>query len=259
MHICTFLETECAGLHRLVRIADLVQFYTMPTPEQIYAALEARRTELGLSQAEVGARAFGKADNAAFQALRRGSSPSADKLAALCQAVDWEFYFGPPRETGPITQVILDGTEYASIALHEATLSAGPGFNNGGSNIIDHLAFRCDWLSRLGMQASQACLARVHGDSMFPTLSPNDMVLIDTRHTAPPVRTRSDKDKRRSPIYAFVQDGEARVKRIDRPEADMLMLISDNPDYVPEVFTGQRASSLQIIGKVMWWGHTNAA
>lgn len=178
-------------------------------------------------------------------------------LMKLADVLGLDFYFGPPRESGPITQVTLDGAEYASIGLHEASLSAGPGFTNGGSNIIDHLAFRRDWLSRIGVNPGAACLARVIGDSMFPTLSPNDMVLIDTRHTEPVVRPRTDRDKRRSPIYVFIQDGEARVKRIERPEPDLIMLISDNPDYAPEALTGQRAVSLQIIGKVMWWGHTN--
>ena len=256
MLIYIILETVCANLHRLAPTAFLVQIYTM-NPLQIFEALEARRTGLGLSQAEVCIRAFGKSDNSAFQALRRGSSPSADKLAALCSAVGWEFYFGPPRESGPITQVTVDGSDYASIALHEASLSAGPGVINGGSNIIDHLAFRRDWLKRLDINPSKACLARVTGDSMFPTLSPNDMVLIDNRHTDPPIRARGSKDKRRSSIYAFVQDGEARVKRIERPESGLLILLSDNPDCAPEALTGARATALHIIGKVVWWGHTN--
>jgi phage repressor protein C with HTH and peptisase S24 domain len=179
-------------------------------------------------------------------------------LMKLAEVLDLEFYFGPRRETGPIEQVTLDGTEYASIALHDAFLSAGPGSDNHGSNIIDHLAFRRDWLRRLNVDPGKACLARVCGDSMFPTLSPNDMMLIDTRITEPPVRARSDKDKRRSSIYAFVQDGEARVKRIERPEPDLIMLLSDNPDYAPEALTGRQAAAFQIIGKVMWWGHTAA-
>jgi phage repressor protein C with HTH and peptisase S24 domain len=195
---------------------------------------------------------------ALFKNLSSGSLPAADRLAALLLEIGETLILGadPPRETGLITQVTLDGTEYASVALHDAFLSAGPGCSNGGSNVIDHLAFRRDWLSRIGVSPTQACLARVRGDSMFPTLSPNDMVLINTKLTEPPVRARSDKDKRRASIYAFIQDGEARVKRIERPDPDMIMLLSDNPDYSPEILTGARAASVQIIGKVVWWGHT---
>ena len=185
------------------------------------------------------------------------SGPTLSRVEEICEALGLELYIGPSRDSGPVTQVTLDGAQYASIALHEASLSAGPGIANGVSNVIDHLAFRRDWLERLGVIPTSACLARVIGDSMFPTLSPNDMVLIDTRHNEPPIRARGSKDKRRSSIYAFVQDGEARVKRIERPEPDLIILLSDNPDHPPETLTGARATSLQIIGKVVWWGHTN--
>ncbi|WP_229825921.1 S24 family peptidase [Gemmobacter nanjingensis] len=234
-----------------------MQFYTMPTPEEIYLALEARRTELGLSQAEIGQRAFGKADNAAFQALRRGSSPSADKLASLCRAVGWELYFGPPREVAAVEQVTLDGADYAHIPLHDAMLAAGAGAFNGTETVVDSLAFRREWLQRIGVSASTARLARVQGDSMQPSLWHGDMILIDTRTNEPPVRDRDQRDQRRSPIYALIDNGEARVKRIERPSPDQMLLISDNTDYPPELRQGTDLKAITIIGKVAWWGHTN--
>lgn len=60
--------------------------------------IEERRKARGLTQAEVGMLAFGKADNSAFQNLRRGAMPSVDKLAALAEALGLEFYIGPGRE-----------------------------------------------------------------------------------------------------------------------------------------------------------------
>lgn len=257
MLFCINQETDCVNLHILVRRSVLVQFYTMPTPEEIYVALEARRTELGLSQAEVGHRAFGKADNAAFQALRRGSSPSADKLSALCRAVGWELYYGPPREAGQVEQLALDGADYAHIPLHSAMLAAGAGVSNGNEAVVEYLAFRRDWLRRLGVSASEAKLARVQGDSMQPSLWPGDIILIDTRANEPPVRMRDTRDQRRSPIYALIDNGEARVKRVERPTPDQVLLSSDNPDYAPELRQGVDAKNITIIGKVVWWGHTN--
>lgn len=154
-------------------------------------------------------------------------------------------------------QVTLKGADYASIPLHEAWLSAGPGIDNGGANFVDHLAFRRDWLKRIGISASQSCLARVWGDSMFPTLSPGDMVLLDTSKTAPPVRQRSSTDRRRTGIWAFVDNGEARIKRVERPNDSTMLLLSDNPDHPPELLSGSQLASVQIIGKVVWWGHTS--
>lgn len=231
----------------------------MKTVQDTFAEMVDQRLKALNTNAFAVENAAGLPPDAVRNVLRsvKKDGPSISRVKEICDALGLDFYFGPPREVGPITQVTLDGADYASIALHEASLSAGPGIANGCSNVIDHLAFRKDWLTRLGVSADQACLARVIGDSMFPTLSPNDMVLIDTRHKEPPIRARGDKDKRRSSIYAFVQDGEARVKRIERPEHDLLILLSDNPDCAPEALTGARATALHIIGKVVWWGHTN--
>ena len=229
----------------------------MPSAKEIYDMLEARRLELGLSQAEVGARAFGKADNAAFQALRRGSSPSADKLESLCGALGLEFYFGPPREAGIVPTVTLDGAEFSHVPLHQAALAAGAGADNGHENVIGHLAFRRDWLTRIGVSPSNAVLCRAKGDSMSPCIHNDDLLLIDRSKNDAPVRPRTQEDRRPSPIYAILQDGQARVKRIERPELGLIMLMSDNPAYGPEVLSGPKVETLNIIGKVMWWGHTN--
>lgn len=226
--------------------------------KQILEMFEQRREELGLSQAQVGELAFGKADNSAIQNLKRGSVPALDRVQALATALGLDLYLGPKREAGPVEHVILEGIDYASVPLHDAFLSAGTGATNGSSNIVDHLAFRRDWLKRLGVNPTQACLARVSGDSMFPTLSSGDMVLIDTARKEPLIRQRDDRDKRRSPIYAFLESGEARIKRIERPDQNLMVLLSDNPDYAPQMRTNSQifALKLSIIGKVVWSGHT---
>jgi phage repressor protein C with HTH and peptisase S24 domain len=241
--------TPCARPH-------LMQIYTIMNTQELYEMIEDRRRELGLSQAQLGALAFGRADNSGVQNLKRGSSPTHDKLSQIAQALGFELYFGPPRETGTVKQVMLNNKDFAQIPLHEATLSAGHGSLNESDLVIDHLAFRRDWLQRIGLAASNASLARVTGDSMLPTIADNDLVLIDTTKRDPPQVSGSGKHPVKRPIYAVLIEGQARVKRLLQPSAGTLMLISDNPDYAPEVLTGTDAENLQIIGKVMWWGHT---
>ena len=180
-----------------------------------------------------------------FQALKR-----------LAEVLDLEHYFGPPRDTGPIETVILDGDDYAHIPLHDALLAAGAGAENPDESIIDHLAIRKDWLAKVCVPPSAARLARVHGDSMEPTMWDGDMVMINTASPAPQPRARAAQDRRRAPVYALIDNGEARIKRIERPSDDSMLLISDNPDYLPELRQGKDIQAIQIIGKVVWWGHT---
>lgn len=66
---------------------------------ELFALLDSRRAELGLSQAEVGRRAFGQADGSALQNIRRGSAPTFDKLQRLCEVLGVEFHVGPRRKS----------------------------------------------------------------------------------------------------------------------------------------------------------------
>lgn len=207
------------------------------------------------------ARRLGSSE-ALFKNLSSGSLPSADRLAVLLSEIGETLVLGRDQlsvDPSPVRNITLDAINYASIALHDAWLSAGSGAENHCRNVVDTLAFRCDWLKREGIDAGYACLARVMGESMLPTLAAGDMVLINQAQVEPTVRRRGAKDLRRSPIYALVENGEARIKRIERPDEETMILISDNPDYPPEIRTPAQRERLQttIIGKVMWWGHTS--
>ena len=177
-------------------------------------------------------------------------------LMKLAEVLDLEFYFGPRRDHGLVEHLLLDGTEYAHIPVHDALLAAGGGVRNAREDIIDTLAFRSEWLKRISVPASAARLARVHGDSMQPTLWPGDLVMINTLSTTPPLRVKDAKDQRRRPIYAIIDDGEARIKRLECLPGDTMVMVSDNPDYAPELRQGRELADLRIIGKVVWWGHT---
>ncbi len=223
--------------------------------QELLHAIKGELKRKGLTAAEVSERAVGNTALIANMSRERYGMPSTENLQALCDVLGWEFYVGPPRETGPVEQLSLRGKEYAHIPLHNALLAAGPGVTNNPEEIIDHLAFRRDWLNSLGVPASSARLVYVHGDSMRPTIWPGDLVMIDTRSRPSTVKRKDGRDSRRSPIYAIIDNGEARMKRIERPADDVLLLVSDNPDYAPELRQGAEVENIQIIGKVVWWGH----
>ncbi len=220
----------------------------------ILLLFEARMDELGMTQVELGMKAFGKPDNAAIQGLKRGSIPALDRVAAMAKALDLEVYLGPKRSKEPIPPLQLDAGEYMAIPERAAQLAAGNGAVNGNDQVIGHLIFRKDWLQRHSIQADKATLVHVTGNSMAPCILDGDLVLIDTRVTEIPVT--APKRGKPIPIYAFHQDGSDRVKRIARPTADLLLIISDNPEFPPEAITGPRLKALNIIGRVRWFGHT---
>lgn len=175
-------------------------------------------------------------------------------LMKLADVLGLEFYFGPPRDTDPAAAPPpANPDDFAHIPLHAALLAAGDGRENGTEEIIDYLAFRRDWLRRVGVAPGHAVLARVEGESMQPSIWHGDMVMIDRLRIDIPVRARITESRHRSPVYALLEDGKARVKRIERPSPDQLVLISDNPDFAPQFVHPDTTS---IIGRVVWWGHT---
>jgi len=177
---------------------------------------------------------------------RKKDGPSLSRAKEICDALGLEFYFGPPRATGPVETVILGNEDFTAVPRYDAPLSAGPGADNGDAQVVEKLAFRRDWLARIGVAPSAAVLVPVSGDSMAPTLHDGDLALIDTNRKA--VRTGQ--------VYALTDlDGSTRVKRLDRLPTG-LILRSDAPTHPAEFRPIPDAARVAIIGQVVWSGHT---
>ena len=191
----------------------------------------------------------------AVRSILRGGKKAGTTLNRaqdVCNALGLELYIGPRRDSGAV-QVIDREAEYAHIPVHDAMLAAGAGAFNGAEEVVDFLAFRRDWLRRLGLDPSRAVIARATGDSMQPCVWHGDLVLIDLSRIDPPMHSRPDRG-RRAPVFALLDEGAAKIKRVQWIEPGLAVLLSDNPDYAP---TFARAENLSIIGKVVWWGHTS--
>lgn len=185
----------------------------------------------------------------AVRSILRGGKKSGttiNRAREVCEALGLELYIGPPRVSGPIETVNIGNEDYAPIPRLDARASAGPGTENTNAQVIEKLAFRRDWLARMGVDASRAVLVSVKGDSMAPGLQDGDLALIDRRR----------QEVRSGNVYALTDtDGSTRVKRIDLlPEG--LILRSDAPQYPTEFRAPGDANRVQIIGQVVWSGHT---
>lgn len=123
--------------------------------------------------------------------------------------------------------------------------SMGNGSVIHSEQIVDHLAFRAEWVrTALGASPEQLVLISAIGDSMEPTLRAGDLLLID----------RSVTGVKHDSIYAFAVGDELRVKRVQRLYDGTLIVKSDNPGYISETLTPEQADKVNIVGRVVWTG-----
>lgn len=227
--------------------------------DALFRLIEDRRLQLGLSQSEVGRRSLGQSDGSAIQNIRRGSSPTFENLQKICEVLGLRVSIEPVtgRSESGDSALCLDRehcADYSPIPILDVALAAGTGRVNDHEVIISHLAFRSDWLRGLGLSAASSVVARAAGESMAPTIHDGDAVLIDRARAIPPQHPREAKDSRPAPIYALFDENGARIKRLAVSSPGVLALLSDNPEYPPDFLP---ADQVHIIGRVMWWGHTN--
>ena len=134
---------------------------------------------------------------------------------------------------------------YTRLPRYEVAASAGAGALVQGEQIVDYVSFKTAWLKiGLGISPQGAVLISVKGDSMEPTLSNGDLVLIDTS-------TRKIED---NAIYVINYDDALLVKRIQRKYDRSVMIMSDNKSYGDEAVQGNLVDQLQVIGRVVWYG-----
>lgn len=171
-----------------------------------------------------------------------------NRAKAICDALGLEFYIGPPRSKPPEPPVLeLDGDDFAAIPKLVVEASAGAGaINQDAPEVVGKLAFRRDWLRRIGVRPERAMLVTVTGDSMAPDLGPGDLALID--------QDRATWEHNR--VFALVDlDGGVRIKRILLDRGRALVLLSDNPAHPPEARTGPEAARVRCLGREVWSGH----
>lgn len=137
--------------------------------------------------------------------------------------------------------VEIQNTEYASIARFDAMLSAGPGslIEEDPEPLGYHLLEQ-QWLNGLTRASPQhLAVVRVSGDSMEPTLSNQDWVLLDT----------TQRRLNHEGIYALRVGDAVWVKRISLNLKDRtIRIMSDNQFYETQEI---EESDVHTIGRVL--------
>lgn len=224
--------------------------------------IEARLKELG-ENAYSFEQKMGWPADALRSVLRKDAKrarPNLERVQTLCDALGLEIYIGPPRaasQADPVTDVHF--RDFAKVPIYDAFLAAGDGFANSEAGPDDYMVFKKDHLRKLGVSIPAAVIAKISGKSMIPTIFPGDHVLIDTSRRTVEARTLKtlNSRKNRPPVYAFVADGQARVKRMMGDPEKGIRVWSDNPTFEPEFISPDEFASIHVIGRVMWWGHND--
>jgi hypothetical protein len=185
-------------------------------------------------------RMIGRNSSYIQQFIKRGSPRKLDdddrRTLASFFGVDEQVLGGPPAP-------MRDGL----IEIPVLNVDASAGFGAIAESETAHTRFGFDerWLARL-TRARSASLSIIHvlGDSMEPTLSDGDEVLVDA----------SDQGSRlRDGIYVLRADDALVVKRVTlKPGGRKITISSDNPAY-PSWDDVDR-SEIQVVGRVIWFG-----
>ncbi|WP_457825082.1 S24 family peptidase, partial [Staphylococcus aureus] len=147
-----------------------------------------------------------------------------------------------PLNYTPVIEHDPDNDEFAEIRKVKLRLSAGITGFDAIPDIEDGrpITFRKEWLIKKGYAAEKLIAIGVKGESMEPTMSGGDTVVINIADTIP-------KDGK---TYAVNLDGEAVIKRMSR-RFGRWFLVSDNPDqqrYHPHECT---QGNCIVIGRVV--------
>lgn len=122
--------------------------------------------------------------------------------------------------------------------------SAGGGTLDDDERAAGVMAFDARWLRHLGVRPQRVSIIRVDGESMAPTLSDGDDIMVD--HD-------DDADRLRDGVYVLRLDGVLMVKRIAMgPLRGRFSVLSDNAHY-PD-WADIDPTLVDIVGRVVWTG-----
>ncbi|MHA6333912.1 S24 family peptidase [Qipengyuania sp. CAU 1752] len=174
------------------------------------------------------------------QFIRRGSPRKLDdedrKTLACFFGVDEQVLGGPAN---PVTDGMVE------IPVLDVEASAGFGAVAASETAHTRFGFDERWLRHLtSAKSASLSIVGVKGDSMEPTLSDGDEVLVDA----------SDHGSRlRDGIYVLRSDDTLVVKRIAiKPNGRQITIASDNPAY--PTWHDMDRSEVHVVGRVIWFG-----
>ena len=206
-----------------------------------------------------------------IRSLLEGRAALSTTIESACEALDLEFYVGPPRR--PIdkpsdsdsktrgrspgwveslrseirgladeTRDLFEGrVSSRQVEVRELGAAAGGGAMDLDETVTGYVAFRRDWLNRVTDDPTRCTVISVTGDSMEPTLPDGSSILVD----------RGQQTRKEGRIYVVTTDEGLIVKRSIRARGAW-WLRSDNRVYQDRPWP----KDPDVIGEVRWVGRT---
>jgi phage repressor protein C with HTH and peptisase S24 domain len=142
------------------------------------------------------------------------------------------------------TEAAVQEADYVLIPRYDISASAGSGALADSERRETSMAFQTRFVRSIASGGIDALhVIAVEGDSMSPTLSHGDHILVDT----------ADRERLRDGIYVIRSDDALLVKRLCvNPANRQLAIRSDNPAYPS--WQDMPPDSVDVIGRVAWVG-----
>ena len=138
--------------------------------------------------------------------------------------------------------------KYEMIPLLQCAGECGNGHMNEHEEVEGELAFRRDWLKKMGIKAADLRVIYATGDSMYPSILDGDVLLVNV----------ADVEPSSGKIYALRRpDGSIIIKRLNQRMTGGWVISSDNPDkraYPDEACDESTLHTLSVAGRVVWRG-----
>lgn len=188
-------------------------------------------------------------DSGNLSRLERGlQGASQELLTKILEALDLSIADAKSvsdRSSWPQSDNSPSKNDYALIRQYSATGECGDGYLNGHVEISDGLAFKREWLARIGAKAENLAVMYASGNSMEPYIFDGDVVLFDTK----------DIEPKHGQVYVVRRpDCSVSIKRLIQQLTGDWIIKSDNPDRSDEKVCAETIHELPFVGRVIWRG-----
>ncbi|MFB1078173.1 XRE family transcriptional regulator [Photobacterium damselae] len=179
--------------------------------------------------------------------LRGKSYPTLDRLSLIANASDKSFvWLATGVDVNEQSQTLPVATEdrgLVKVPQYDLQASAGCGCMVISENPVAEFSFSQEWIDSQGLSGAALTVVPVHGDSMEPTLSDGDLMLV---------KIINEPSEARDGLCIIRIDDNIFVKRIQYDYLEGTYLIaSDNPQYKNFTIDQQYQDRFSVVGRVI--------